>query len=36
VLVWAPEERHPAILAALGAALVRRPALGAAGVRIEE
>jgi D-glycero-alpha-D-manno-heptose-7-phosphate kinase len=45
VLVWAPEDRHDAILGALGEpsqALagqeprVRRPALGAHGVRVED
>ena len=36
VLVWAPEDRHAAIVAALGDCVVRRPALAAAGVRLEE
>jgi D-glycero-alpha-D-manno-heptose-7-phosphate kinase len=36
VLAWAPAERHGAIEAALGACLVRRPALGAEGARVEE
>lgn len=35
VLVWAPEARHPEILRALGGATVRRPALAAPGVRVE-
>lgn len=34
VLVWAPPDRHPAIAAALNRT-VRKPALAAAGVRIE-
>jgi D-glycero-alpha-D-manno-heptose-7-phosphate kinase len=34
VLVWAPPDRHEAITSALGAT-VRRPALGAPGVRLE-
>lgn len=34
VLVWAPPDRHPAIAAALNST-VRKPALAAAGVRIE-
>jgi D-glycero-alpha-D-manno-heptose-7-phosphate kinase len=36
ILVWAPAERHAAISASLGGAAVRRPAIAAAGVRIEE
>ena len=36
VLVWAPEDRHAALAAALGGAEVRRPAIAAPGVRIEE
>ena len=36
VLVWAPEGLHPAIAAALGFATVRRAAIAAPGVRIEE
>ncbi|WP_437677577.1 GHMP family kinase ATP-binding protein [Sorangium sp. So ce131] len=35
VLVWAPAERHARILDALGPCVVRRPALGAPGVRGE-
>lgn len=35
VLVWAPPERHAAILRALGPVSVRRPALASPGVRIE-
>ena len=35
VLVWAPPDRHPAISAAVGCTAVRKPALGAAGVRME-
>ncbi|WP_437610761.1 hypothetical protein WMF20_03785 [Sorangium sp. So ce834] len=35
ILIWAPAERHAQILAALGPCLVRRPALGAAGVRLD-
>ncbi|WP_437648135.1 GHMP family kinase ATP-binding protein [Sorangium sp. So ce362] len=33
ILVWAPAERHARLLDALGPCLVRRPAIGAAGVR---
>ena len=36
VLVWAPPDRHAAITRALGGAPVRRPALAAPGVRLEE
>jgi D-glycero-alpha-D-manno-heptose-7-phosphate kinase len=36
VLVWAEADRHAAIAAALGGCVVRRPALAAEGVRIEE
>ncbi|MFT3774214.1 MAG: hypothetical protein QM820_53305 [Minicystis sp.] len=36
VLVWAAAERHAAIVEALGDCVVRRPALAAAGVRLEE
>jgi D-glycero-alpha-D-manno-heptose-7-phosphate kinase len=36
VLVWAPAERHDAVLAVLGHPVVRRPALNAQGVRLEE
>ncbi|APR84339.1 D,D-heptose 7-phosphate kinase [Minicystis rosea] len=36
VLVWAPEDRHPAIVSTLGDCVVRKPALAAAGVRLEE
>jgi D-glycero-alpha-D-manno-heptose-7-phosphate kinase len=36
VLVWAPPERHAVLIDALGEALVRRPALAAPGVRLEE
>ncbi|WP_437814655.1 GHMP family kinase ATP-binding protein [Sorangium sp. So ce1078] len=35
ILVWAPPERHARILDALGPCLVRRPALGVAGVRLD-
>ncbi|WP_437906911.1 hypothetical protein WME95_02985 [Sorangium sp. So ce327] len=35
ILVWAPAERHARILEALGPCLVRRPALGAPGVRLD-
>ncbi|WP_437744069.1 hypothetical protein WMF39_03125 [Sorangium sp. So ce1504] len=35
ILVWAPAERHARILEALGPRLVRRPALGAPGVRLD-
>jgi D-glycero-alpha-D-manno-heptose-7-phosphate kinase len=35
ILLWAPQERHPRILAALGQSLVRRPALDAQGARLE-
>ncbi|MGK4007504.1 hypothetical protein WMF31_33095 [Sorangium sp. So ce1036] len=35
VLVWAPAERHARILDALGPRVVRRPSLGAPGVRLE-
>ncbi|WP_437877050.1 GHMP family kinase ATP-binding protein [Sorangium sp. So ce513] len=35
ILIWAPPERHARILEALGPCLVRRPALGAAGVRLD-
>ncbi|WP_437508873.1 GHMP family kinase ATP-binding protein [Sorangium sp. So ce1099] len=35
IVLWAPPERHARILEALGPCLVRRPALGAAGVRLE-
>ncbi|WP_437549327.1 hypothetical protein WME97_02865 [Sorangium sp. So ce367] len=35
ILVWAPAERHAHILEALGPCLVRRPALGAPGVRLD-
>lgn len=36
VLIWAPSDRHAAILAALDPCVVRRPALNAPGVRREE
>ncbi len=36
VLVWAPPDRHPAITDSLGGAPVRRPALSAPGVRLED
>jgi D-glycero-alpha-D-manno-heptose-7-phosphate kinase len=36
VLVWAPADCHAAITASLGGAAVRRPAIAAPGVRIEE
>jgi D-glycero-alpha-D-manno-heptose-7-phosphate kinase len=36
VLVWAPPERHDSIVAALGGARIRRPALAAPGVRLED
>lgn len=36
VLVWAPEDRHPAIAGALPGCVVRRPAIAAEGVRLEE
>lgn len=36
VLVWAPPERHAALLEALAGWKVRRPSLNAAGARIEE
>jgi len=36
VLVWAPAERHEAITVALQGVVVRRPALAAPGVRIED
>jgi D-glycero-alpha-D-manno-heptose-7-phosphate kinase len=36
VLVWAEEERHAAIAAALGGVAVRRPGIAAPGVRVEE
>lgn len=36
VLVWAPPARHGALLAALDPRVVRRPALNAPGVRVEE
>ncbi|WP_437636338.1 GHMP family kinase ATP-binding protein [Sorangium sp. So ce854] len=35
ILIWAPAERHARIVEALGPCLVRRPALGAAGVRLD-
>ncbi|AGP33705.1 hypothetical protein [Sorangium cellulosum] len=35
ILIWAPAERHAPILEELGPCLVRRPALGAAGVRLD-
>ncbi|WP_438027040.1 GHMP family kinase ATP-binding protein [Sorangium sp. So ce233] len=35
ILVWAPPERHARLLDALGPCVVRRPSLGAPGVRIE-
>ncbi|WP_437944738.1 hypothetical protein WME98_27710 [Sorangium sp. So ce296] len=35
ILIWAPAERHARILEELGPCLVRRPALGAAGVRLD-
>ncbi|WP_437486367.1 hypothetical protein WME75_03390 [Sorangium sp. So ce1014] len=35
LLVWAPPERHARLLDALGPCLVRRPAIGAAGVRLD-
>ncbi|WP_434045424.1 MULTISPECIES: GHMP family kinase ATP-binding protein [Sorangium] len=35
LLVWAPPERHARLLDALGPCVVRRPSLGAPGVRIE-
>ncbi|WP_437734879.1 GHMP family kinase ATP-binding protein [Sorangium sp. So ce1335] len=35
LLLWAPAERHARILEAIGPCLVRRPALGAAGVRLD-
>ncbi|MGK3967030.1 hypothetical protein WMF38_23010 [Sorangium sp. So ce118] len=35
LVLWAPPERHARILDALGPCLVRRPALGAPGVRLD-
>ncbi|WP_437623638.1 GHMP family kinase ATP-binding protein [Sorangium sp. So ce1151] len=35
IVLWAPPERHARILDALGPCLVRRPALGAPGVRLD-
>jgi D-glycero-alpha-D-manno-heptose-7-phosphate kinase len=35
-LVWAPEDRHPAIAAALDGCTIRRPLLRAPGIRLEE
>ncbi|WP_437958791.1 hypothetical protein WME76_03430 [Sorangium sp. So ce119] len=35
ILVWAPPERHARLLDALGPCVVRRPSLGAPGVRLE-
>lgn len=35
VLVWAPAERHARLLDALGPRVVRRPSLGAPGVRLD-
>lgn len=35
ILLWAPPERHARLLDALGPCVVRRPALGAPGARIE-
>jgi D-glycero-alpha-D-manno-heptose-7-phosphate kinase len=36
VLVWAPADRHASIAAALGGAAVRRPAIAAPGVRVDQ
>lgn len=36
VVVWAPPERHAAILAEVGEKCVRKPAIDAAGVRLED